>query len=68
MAVRVQGQVDACTRSNNEAGFASHPAFLLPIPATSEVEHLEENTAAALQLDDVTLRELNAIDEGDAGD
>jgi aryl-alcohol dehydrogenase-like predicted oxidoreductase len=33
---------------------------MLPIPGTSRVEHLEENTAAALlRLDEVTLRELD---------
>jgi pyridoxine 4-dehydrogenase len=42
---------------------------MLPIPGTSRVEHLEENTAAAtLSLNDVTLRELNAIDDSDEGD
>jgi pyridoxine 4-dehydrogenase len=34
---------------------------MLPIPGTSTVEHLEENTAAAtLQLDDATMRELES--------
>jgi pyridoxine 4-dehydrogenase len=32
---------------------------VLPIPGTSRVTHLEENTAAALlELDDETMREL----------
>jgi pyridoxine 4-dehydrogenase len=35
---------------------------MLPIPGTSRVKHLEENTAAALlELDDATLRELDAL-------
>jgi len=35
---------------------------MLPIPGTSRVKHLEENTAAALlELDQATLRELDAL-------
>jgi len=35
---------------------------MLPIPGTSKVAHLEENTAAALlELDDATLKELEAL-------
>jgi pyridoxine 4-dehydrogenase len=35
---------------------------MLPIPGTSRVKHLEENTAAALlELDEATLRELDAL-------
>ena len=35
---------------------------VLPIPGTSRVSHLEENTAAALlELDETTLRELDAL-------
>jgi pyridoxine 4-dehydrogenase len=35
---------------------------MLPIPGTSRVKHLEENTAAALvELDEETLRELDAL-------
>jgi aryl-alcohol dehydrogenase-like predicted oxidoreductase len=34
---------------------------MLPIPGTSKVEHLEENTAAAgLHLDDSTVSELES--------
>jgi aryl-alcohol dehydrogenase-like predicted oxidoreductase len=39
-----------------------HSPVMLPIPGTSRVEHLEENTAAALlSLDERTLRELDAL-------
>jgi aryl-alcohol dehydrogenase-like predicted oxidoreductase len=39
-----------------------HSPVVLPIPGTSRVEHLEENTAAALlSLDEQTLRELDAL-------
>ncbi len=42
---------------------------MLPIPGTSKVEHLEENTAAAtLQLDDATMRELESTDDSEEGD
>jgi len=35
---------------------------LLPIPGTSKVKHLEENTAAALiELDDSTMQELERL-------
>jgi aryl-alcohol dehydrogenase-like predicted oxidoreductase len=35
---------------------------MLPIPGTSRVRHLEENTdAALLELDQATLRELDAL-------
>jgi aryl-alcohol dehydrogenase-like predicted oxidoreductase len=35
---------------------------MLPIPGTSKVEHLEENTAAALvDLDDSTTKELGRL-------
>jgi pyridoxine 4-dehydrogenase len=35
---------------------------MLPIPGTSQVSHLEENTAAALlELDDATMRELDRL-------
>jgi aryl-alcohol dehydrogenase-like predicted oxidoreductase len=35
---------------------------MLPIPGTSKVRHLEDNTAASrLLLDDATLRELDKL-------
>jgi aryl-alcohol dehydrogenase-like predicted oxidoreductase len=35
---------------------------MLPIPGTSQVKHLEENTAAAqLELDDSTAKELEGL-------
>jgi aryl-alcohol dehydrogenase-like predicted oxidoreductase len=35
---------------------------MLPIPGTSKVKHLEENTAAALiELDDSTMAELERL-------
>ena len=35
---------------------------MLPIPGTSKVKHLEENTAAALiELDDLTTEELERL-------
>ncbi len=40
---------------------------MLPIPGTSKVKHLEENTAAALiELDDSTMKELDHLGEGAA--
>jgi len=40
---------------------------MLPIPGTSSVEHLEENTAAAaLDLDDEAMARLNAVGDADA--
>jgi aryl-alcohol dehydrogenase-like predicted oxidoreductase len=38
---------------------------MLPIPGTSKVKHLEENTAAALiELDDSTMQELDRLEKG----
>jgi len=40
-------------------------SVMLPIPGTSQVEHLEENAAAALlELDDSTLQELESVRSG----
>jgi pyridoxine 4-dehydrogenase len=40
---------------------------MLPIPGTSRVKHLEENTAAALiELDDSTMKELEHLGAGSA--
>ena len=40
---------------------------MLPIPGTSKVKHLEENTAAALiELDDSTMKELDHLGAGSA--
>ena len=40
---------------------------MLPIPGTSKVKHLEENTAAALiELDDSTMKELEHLGAGSA--
>jgi pyridoxine 4-dehydrogenase len=40
---------------------------MLPIPGTSKVKHLEENTAAALiELDDATAKELERLGKGTA--
>lgn len=36
--------------------------FLLPIPGTSKVKHLEENVATAFQLSEDDLRELAGED------
>jgi len=44
------------------------PPVMLPIPGTSKVKHLEENTAAALiELDDSTMDELEGLGAGAAG-
>jgi aryl-alcohol dehydrogenase-like predicted oxidoreductase len=38
---------------------------MLPIPGTSKVKHLEENTAAALiDLDESTVKELEQLADG----
>ncbi len=59
--VRVAKQLGAQPSQVALAWLLKKSPVMLPIPGTSKVEHLEENTAAALlQLDDATMKELES--------
>jgi len=58
---RVAERLDAQPAQVALAWLLKKSPIMLPIPGTSKVEHLEENTAAAaLQLDDSIMRELES--------
>ena len=58
---RVAGRLGATPAQVALAWLLKKSPVMLPIPGTSSVEHLEENTAAAaLRLDEAAMRELEA--------
>jgi aryl-alcohol dehydrogenase-like predicted oxidoreductase len=59
---RVAQNLDATPAQVALAWLLKKSPVMLPIPGTSSVRHLEENTAAAkLELDDATMRELELV-------
>jgi len=61
---RVAQRLDATPSQVALAWLLHKSPVMLPIPGTSKVEHLEQNTAAAeIQLDDATMRELESSSE-----
>jgi pyridoxine 4-dehydrogenase len=62
---RVAQRLDATPSQVALAWLLHKSPVMLPIPGTSKISHLEENTAAAgLQLDDATMRELESQQPG----
>ena len=58
----IAGRLSATPSQVALAWLLHHSAVMLPIPGTSRVKHLEQNTAAALlELNEVTRRELDAL-------
>lgn len=66
---RIAGKYDATPAQVALAWLLHRSEVMLPIPGTSSIEHLEENTAAAsLELDEEDVQSLDAIGAAVAGE